>query len=293
MASLPASPAPRAAALAVALAALAASSTDAREVKPEFGGRAELDLSDNQAPPPGKEAKPLAPKFDPALKPAFGCGGDEPLGQLPWIGEDDLEGARKSEAARIGGTEGMVARKGKRLVVTPTGGPPLAFTDWDQPGSKTAEGDTRYYWYAGTMQGSGYLRVEVHYGHDAPGSYLIQPGTGAFAYVHNGDKVGAVSGDGAHVATFDELNDPYRVVIATLEAKGPRIELECRFARPPEGVRAQTCGWLDAGRFELGWGREGEARVPYQFALRDKRWQVTVGAKTSPVEVHCWAYGKP
>ena len=263
-----------------------------REIPPEFGGHAELNLSDNQAPAPGKEAKALAPKFDPGLRATSNCG-EQPLGQLPWIGEDDLEGARQHERARLGGTQGLVSRQGARLVVTPMRGFPLAFTDWNTPATRDTEGDTRYYWFAGTMSGSGYLRVEVHYGHDAPGSYLVSPVTGEFAYLHHGDKVGAVSGDGARAAAFDELNEPFRLVLAALDAAGPRVEVECRFERPSREFRARTCGWLDATRFELSWGRDGEAPVPYQFAHDAKRWQLTVGAdKTSPVQVRCWAHKK-
>jgi hypothetical protein len=281
-------------ALALAASPLAAAEGAAhyREIPPDFGGHPELNLSDNQAPAPGKEAKALAPKFDPALRATSNCG-EEALGQLPWIGEDDLEGARQHERARIGGTQGLVARQGARLVVTPMRGPPLAFTDWNTPATRNADGDTRYYWFAGTMPGSGYLRVEVHYGHDAPGSYLITPVTGALAYLHNGDKVGAVSGDGARAAAFDELNEPFRLVLAALDAAGPRVEVECRFERPSRELRAHTCGWLDATRFELSWERDGEAPVPYQFVFDDKRWQLTVGAKASPVQVHCWAHKKP
>src|SRR5436189_3977794 len=115
----------------VLVAAQPAWAAGSREVKPDFGGRGVLDLSDNQAPMPGKDAKTLTPRHDPALAPGGNCG-DEPIGQLPWIGEDDLEDARMRERGRIGGTEGMVSRQGKRLVVTPArGGPPITFTDWD------------------------------------------------------------------------------------------------------------------------------------------------------------------
>jgi hypothetical protein len=280
--------------LAAALAALASvHAADAREVPPEFGGRPELNLSDNNAPPPGKDAKPLKPSFDPSLRAATHCG-EEPLGQIGWIGEeDDQTEARSRERARIAGTGGLVARRGKRLEVTPTGAAPLAFTDWEDAGSRTAEGDKRWYWYAGTMPGSDYLRVEVHYGHDAPGSYLIQPQTGALAYVHHGDKVGAVAGDGAHVATFDELNDPHRVEIAAMDATGPRVEMECRFEGAPRGWRASTCGWLDAGRFQLAWENEGGLRVLFEMRVREKKWQVVVGAEKGVVEMSCWGYRKP
>jgi hypothetical protein len=280
--------------LVLAACALALSAVDAlagtREIAPDLGGRTQLDLSDGQAVVPvTKGERALAPKFDPSLRPTSGCG-DEPRGQLGWISEDDPVAEHKSELARIAGTEGMVARKGLRLVLTPSAGSPLTFTDWNKPATGSADGEMRMYYYAGTMPGSDYVRVEVHYGHDAPGSYLIEPHTGALAYVHNGGQVGALSGDGHRVATFEPLNEPYRLAIATLEPLAPRVEIECRFNEVTRELHAHACGWLDHERFELSWAKDGAAPVPMLLELQKGRWELRIGASAAPVGVHCMAF---
>src|SRR5262249_57595272 len=65
-------------------------------------------------------------------------------------------------------------------------GKPIVFTDWSVAPRRTREGDAETFIYAGTLAGSHYHRVEVRYGHDSPGSLLVNPASGKTAYVHNG-----------------------------------------------------------------------------------------------------------
>lgn len=261
----------------------------AQEIEPELGGRALLDLSVNAPIEGAAGARALRAVPEPGLRSSGDCR-DGARGQVWWIGEHDREGARREEALRIAASAGAAARRQTTLAITPQLGEPLAFTDWQQAEAAQREGDERYYHYAGTLAGGAYHRVEVHYGHDAPGSYLVSARSGALAYLHNGGQVGAIAPDGAHVLSFETLNAPHRLRLAALSAEGPRLVLDCEFDAPPEGLRASACGWLDATRVELAWTPKHGSAVPYLLLLRDGRWQFSIGADPAPVGVHCRAY---
>jgi len=256
--------------------------------KPDFGGRTPLDLSDGQVPLPTTGATPMKPRHNRAQLPASGCG-EEARGQMHWVGEDDPAAERRAEALRIKAQAATVSRKDDTLVVTPKQGAALAFTDWRQVGRADAEGDSRAYYYAETLPGSGYLRIEEHFGHDAPASYLIEPTSGALAYVHNGGQVGALSPDGKRVATFEMLNDPFRLVLAALTPDGPRREVECRFQRSDPAIRASACGWLSNDEFEIAW-QAGEGKpISYRYTVEPTGWRVTIAAPKPLVPVTCVA----
>ena len=69
-----------------------------------------------------------------------------------------------------------------------------------------ADGDEETHWYLGTLPGSRYQRVEVQFGHDAPGNFLVNPQSGKVAFVHNGADLVAPSPDGMLLVTWNALN---------------------------------------------------------------------------------------
>jgi hypothetical protein len=262
-------------------ASIAAHAIADPERPPDLGGRALNDLADDRVALPA--GRVLTPRFDAALAPARRC--DEPAGQLSWVGnEDDRAGSRRDEAARIAASGGALTRKDATLTLAPPDGAPLHFADWKRAGKRNvAEGDERWYVYAGQMPGSSYWRVEVHYGHDAPGTYLIAPAGRTAAFVHNGGRVSAVSADGKWLASFETLNAPYRLALAALEHDGPRVAVECRF-EPAARADAGSCGWTAPAAFELNWGE-----VPLRLVREGDAWSIVVGAASAPVPLRCVA----
>lgn len=155
------------------------------------------------------------------------------------------------ERALIDASGGMVKRDGRRLTVTASDGHASTFVDWKQPTTKTADGDEETHWYLGRMAKSGYERVEVEFGHDAPGNFLINPQSGKVAFVHNGADLVAPSTDEKLLVTFNSLNPPISIRVAALDAVGPRLVLQCE---APEGQGRLTPvfkGWHDASAFDL------------------------------------------
>jgi len=142
-------------------------------------------------------------------------------------------------------------RDGKRLTVTPTNGPPVTFVDWTVAATKSADGDDETHWYLGRMPGSGYQRVEVQFGHDAPGDFLINPQSGKVAFVHNGADIAAPSPDGKLLVTFNTLNPPVSLRVAALDAAGPRLALQCEVPESPERLTPVFKGWHGATAFDL------------------------------------------
>jgi hypothetical protein len=172
---------------------------------------------------------------------------------------DDVYGCTKPsrdcslahERKLIQASADAVKRDDKRLTIAAASAAPAIFLDWKMPTTRTADGDEETHWYLGSMPGNGYHRVEVQFGHDAPGSFLINPASGKVAFVHNGSDVVAPAPDGKYLLTFNSLNPPLSIRVAALDATGPRLALQCEVGKDNERVQGQFKGWHDAGSFDL------------------------------------------
>jgi hypothetical protein len=179
--------------------------------------------------------------------------------------------ARENEAKRIVAAGTAIKRTGKRLEIAAGSMVPLAFVDWKSPASKTVDGDEERHWYLGRLPGSGYHRVEVEFGHDAPGSFLVNPQTGKAAFVHNGADLVAPSPGGLHLVTFKAEFPPFVLRVAALDAAGPRVELVCTASPDDDLTQAQFKGWRGADQFDLVI-QSGARRTPVHIAHMEGRW---------------------
>lgn len=148
-------------------------------------------------------------------------------------------------------TNGAVKRKGQRLTLVPEQGEPRVFIDWTLASTKAADGDSENHWYLGRLPGNGFYRVEVQFGHDAPGSFLINPMNGRGAFVHTGGDIVALAPDGQHLVTFNTLNRPLSLRVATLDAGGPSPALQCSVDDDKALVNPVFKGWHDVHSFDL------------------------------------------
>lgn len=181
------------------------------------------------------------------------------------------------ERKLISATAGVVKRDGKRLAIAVDTGAPVVFIDWKMPESKNADGDEEAHWYLGRMPGNGYQRVEVQFGHDAPGSFLINPRNGKTAFVHNGADIVAPSPDGMHVVTFNTLNPPISIRVAALDATGPRLELQCEGGKGADQAQILFKGWHDVRSFDLvvlPRGEAGKEMLPLRVAQNPHGWSL-------------------
>lgn len=195
------------------------------------------------------------------------------------------------ERALIDASLGKIKRDGRQLVVSANDGTLLHFTDFTQPTSRKAEGDSEAHWYLGTLPGSGYHRVEVQFGHDAPGSFLINPGDGGIAFVHNGSDVVAPSPDGRWLVTFNSINPPASVRVADLDITGPRLAMTCGAAKRSVAA-VQFKGWHDASTFNLillPTGKPGVDPVPLRVGRGGDGWQIAMPdpARAARLEFGC------
>jgi hypothetical protein len=202
-------------------------------------------------------AAPALTEDDAALpfsEAAFGCK------------EDAADCARAGERTRIDANRRRVARDGKQLVITPIEGSVANLIDWSQPETKQADGDSETHWYLGRLAGSGYHRVEVQFGHDAPGSFLIDPKSGKVAFVHNGGDVTAISQSGWHIA---DLGSSGELRVAALDENGPRVELQCAPAKPEGKLDVKLKGWHNPFALDLEVDVPAHATQPAaRFAVR-------------------------
>ncbi len=179
-------------------------------------------------------------------------------------------------------TAGPAAKRdGKRLTITPANGAPIAFIDWNVAATKSADGDDETHWYLGRLPGSGYERVEVQFGHDAPGDFLINPQSGKVAFVHNGADIAAPSPDGKLLVTFNTLNPPPSIRVAALDATGPRLVLQCETGQGSMHVTPVFKGWHDANSldlvFEIGEQSKSMVRLAMRLTRSSDGWKVAAG----------------
>jgi hypothetical protein len=169
---------------------------------------------------------------------------------------DDVYGCTKpsrpcsemQEKALIVGAGASVRREGKRLTIAPRHGISATFVDRVEPATRNADGDTETHWYLGRLPGSGYERVEVQFGHDAPGSFLVNPKSGKAAFVHSGSDIASLSPDGLHLVTSNPDDTPGSMRVAALDADGPRVELQC--AARDEHTKVEFKGWRSFATFD-------------------------------------------
>ena len=170
--------------------------------------------------------------------------------------------AKTAERTQVEANSRRVARDGKQLVVTSIDGPAVTFIDWVQPEKKNAEGDFETHYYLGRLAGNNYHRVEVQFGHDAPGSFLINPKNGKTAFVHNGGDITALSQSGWHIVDLASSDAQHPLRIANLLDDGPRVELQCAVAGHDRKIDVRLKGWHDPFTLDL------ELDLPEPVAVR-------------------------
>ena len=174
----------------------------------------------------------------------------------------------KNEAKRIADSGGMAKRDDKRLTITPLKGSPVVFADWKDIVTKSIDGDGETHWYIGALKG-GYQRVEVQFFHDSPGSFLINPANGKSLFVHNGSDVSSLSPDGQFLLNYDELNAPLTVRIASLDANGPAMSLQCKGPSKDDGPHFEFKDWHDAASVDLALvGQAAHSQLAHATAVR-------------------------
>jgi hypothetical protein len=243
-----------------------------------------LDLSAWSAKPEGSVV-PMTALAGSEVEKIYGkTSTDEQPGWLRF--SDDVYACKDSNACsqqheqRLIATEnGSVQRRGKRLTIVPAKGAPIVFSDWKIPETRNADGDEESHWYLGRLAGNGYHRVEVQFGQDAPGSFLISPVSGKTAFVHNGSDVVEVSPDRRHLVTFNADNPPLSIRVAALDASGPRFELVCAASKADDGIVPAFSGWHDAQAFDItlnsrGTNNQLEHRAALRFTLAGAGWTV-------------------
>ena len=179
----------------------------------------------------------------------------------------DIVCDRSHERALIAATDGAVKRDGKRLTIKPLAGVPILFIDSKTASTSTADGDEEGHWYLGTLPGSGYHRVEVQFGHDAPGTYLVNPTNGKVAFVHNGADIVVPSPGGSALITYDTETVDLSLRFAALDKKGPRIDLQCTGKPDDDKIAVEFKRWRDETSFDLSLLPKGET-VDDTIALR-------------------------
>ncbi|HSE13867.1 MAG TPA: hypothetical protein VLB69_14635 [Rudaea sp.] len=266
--------------LAVALAPIiaAAAGNGVPDKGLRFNTPGVLDLAERSQRISGGTAVPvgeLAGTDAETIFAAAAVGENEPLlrfsGDVFGCAKPSRHCSMQHERALIETSGGTAKRDGKRLTVTASDGHVSAFVDWNQPATKTADGDEETHWYLGRMAKSGYERVEVEFGHDAPGNFLINPQSGKVAFVHNGADLVAPSPDGKLLVTFNSLNPPISIRVAALDAAGPRLVLQCEAPEDRTRLAPVFKGWRGDSAFDLVFEIGEQSKSMARLATRVSR----------------------
>jgi hypothetical protein len=250
----------------------------------QFDSPQVLDLSAWSAKPEGSIV-PVAVLAASEVEKIYGQTSiDEQTGWLKF--SDDVYACKDSNACsqqhehQLVATEnGSVLRRGRQLSILPAKGSPIVFSDWQTPATRSADGDGESHWYLGRLAGSGYHRVEVQFGHDSPGNFLINPISGKTAFVHNGGDLVEASPDGLHLVTFNADNPPVSIRVAALDGSGPRFELICAASKSDDNIVPAFSGWHVAQAFDItlngrGANNQLEHRAALRFTLAGTGWTV-------------------
>jgi hypothetical protein len=214
-----------------------------------------------------------------------------------WL--SDIEDPSNCAAAQDcgGGTEpeavaaeaSHVERVGPRLRIVPAQGDPVMFVDWSQPATSEADGDEEGHIYRGRLPGSGYHRVVVEFGHDAPGSFLVNPANGRIAFVHEGADAVVPAPDGLHLVTFNADNPPLSLRVAALDASGPTLELSCVAQATEPRAEPALLGWRDARSFGLTVDFGDDEREILRFSREGAAWSVAASdpARLAAIGFEC------
>jgi len=213
--------------------------------------------------------------------------------QNQWLRfSDDVYACKESKACSqqqetrlIASENAGVQRRGKHLTITPAREATIVFSDWATPEMRSADGDEESHWYLGHLAGNGYHRVEVQFGHDSPGSFLINPASGKTAFVHNGSDVVESSPNGLYLVTFNADNLPLSIRVAVLDASGPGLELFCAASKADQSIAPAFGGWRDAKTFDVtlesrGMDDKPKHRAAMRFMRARTGWTIAASDKT-------------
>jgi hypothetical protein len=250
----------------------------------DFAGHRHVDLADPEPPALPATARDLpiaAQRLSPPPSPCT----DELPGRIGYS-SDDAAARRQNEASALASTGGRVARKGKQLSVSPARGATLHFVDYEQKGTAEADGDAIVYTFDGTLAKTRLWRVEVHYQHDAPGSWLIDPETGVSLFVHNGGQTTAVSNDGRWLFNAEPYNAPFRVTLTDLADPAFPNRVDCRVTQATAAGTLGACGFDADGGVGLSWA--GDAKVAYRLLPgKDGHWSLARSSADGAPTLRC------
>lgn len=170
----------------------------------------------------------------------------------------------------------QLKRNHKALIIK---GPKQFWTlsDWQL---NSGDGDSQHYRYDRLLTAD-YLKIDVFYGQDAPGSLLINHQTGTALNVHTANDIVAPSPDNRQLLVAnDGLNPPLGLMLFSLGRDGHRLELQCQSLRQYSSPIRQTFhGWHSTSKgfdLVLSVGQQSQA---IRFDYRQSGWQM---ATTDP-----------
>jgi hypothetical protein len=196
--------------------------------------------------------------------------------------------AREAESKLIVAEEPAVIRSDKKLEIRPQSGDMVTFGDWAEPARKDADGDSETFHYLGRVGAAKYHRLEVRFGHDAPGSFLVNPASGKTVFVHNGGDVVALSPSGTRLASLHTAGAPYLLAVAAIGAAGPDVEFLCQAIDKHRIKSIAFKGWRDDTNLDLVLTPLEGSPIAIRARLDVRGPRVSVSGPMAAAGYRCW-----
>jgi hypothetical protein len=174
------------------------------------------------------------------------------------------------EVKHLAKAKNAVSRKGSTLTLRSTAGRALTVRDWNKCAPR-GECDGERFTYLGPLGSSRYLAVQIGYGHDSPSLVLFHATSGQVASVHYGSEPTFLNPTGTLLVNTEDLNEATSVLVTSLTADAPTLDLQCLGQRTAERSFGVTFkGWIADAAFDLvlvenGRGASSTAKIPVRF----------------------------
>ncbi|MGC0154062.1 hypothetical protein ACPRNU_16505 [Chromobacterium vaccinii] len=172
----------------------------------------------------------------------------------------------QNDAKALAAHAGLAQRKGPLLTVSAGNGSRLQFKNWR---TSQGDGDSSAFAYQGPLAGGALQRVDLWFGHDAPGSLLIDNRDGKVYFTYSTENIVAPAPDGKALLQAQTESD-WRLQLSPLPQSG-QGGLFCSLRRD-SGASTVFKSWQgDAVGLEL---EQGGQRVALRIARDGGAWRV-------------------
>lgn len=191
----------------------------------------------------------------------------------------------KIEKKLIESQKSNVIRTDNTLTIKTLSGKTIKFKNMFKPESKTSDGDSTKYFYAGMLSSTGYHMVESEYMHDSPSRYFVNANTGSMLYSNISEHSVYLSNKNKLLVINGSYNPPFGLVLTAMNEQRHKIDLHCLGHNKTSGMPGVSFkGWFNTADegfalvlSERESGKQNSKQqniIPIQFKFLSGSWHI-------------------